>query len=200
MSILQKIGAHVTENGACEFTVWAPSAKSVSVEITVPKKQTLPLEKREFGYWKATLENASPETRYFINLNHETKRPDPASLSQPDGVHEASALVDHHTFNWTDEDWKSISLENLIIYELHTGTFTSQHNFEGIIQKLDYLLELGINAIEIMPVAQFPGERNWGYDGVYPFAVQNSYGGPEGLKKQINDCHAKGIAVVLDVV
>ena len=82
MSILQKIGAHVTKNGACEFTVWAPSAKSVSVEITVPKKQTLPLEKREFGYWKATLENASPETRYFINLNHETKRPDPASLFQ----------------------------------------------------------------------------------------------------------------------
>lgn len=200
MSILKKIGAQVLPDGSCRFTVWAPQAEKVAVEIITPENKTIALHPLEFGYWEATLQNADPETRYFIKLNDKTKRPDPASQFQPDGVHEASALVDHSHFSWTDQNWQGLPVENLIIYELHTGTFTEAHTFEGIISKLDYLLELGITAIEIMPVAQFPGSRNWGYDGVYPFAVQNSYGGPEGLKKLVDACHAKSLAVILDVV
>ncbi|MFC5270203.1 malto-oligosyltrehalose trehalohydrolase [Adhaeribacter terreus] len=200
MTMLQKIGAQVQNDGKCIFTVWAPEIESIALQITGLEEQTIPMQKMEFGYWSATLENIPLDTRYFLNLNNDMLRPDPVSVSQPDGVHEASALVDHNAFSWTDASWPGIPLEKLIVYELHTGTFTSERNFEGIISKLDYLLELGINAIEIMPVAQFPGARNWGYDGVFPFAVQNSYGGPDGLKKLVNACHEKGIAVVLDVV
>lgn len=200
MSILKNIGARLGASGTAEFTVWAPFAQAVSIEITAPNKQLLPLQKKEYGYWQGSLQNTSPETRYFFLLDGKTRRPDPASHFQPGGVHKASGIVDHHAFPWSDQTWPGIPLKDLIIYELHTGTFTEQGTFEGIISRLDYLVELGINAIEIMPVAQFPGNRNWGYDGVYPFAVQDSYGGPEGLKKLVNACHQKGIAVVLDVV
>ena len=154
----------------------------------------------EFGYWQTWVANVKPGTRYKFALQDGPERPDPASMHQPMGVHEASEVVDHHAFAWTDSSWPGLPLEQYIIYELHTGTFTPQHTFEGIIQKLDYLVDLGITAIELMPVAAFPGSRNWGYDGVYPFAVQESYGGPEGLKKLVNACHVKGLAVVLDVV
>ncbi|HEY0898647.1 MAG TPA: malto-oligosyltrehalose trehalohydrolase, partial [Sphingobacteriaceae bacterium] len=127
-------------------------------------------------------------------------RPDPASLSQPEGVHGPSQAVDLQAFHWADDTWNNIDQENYILYELHTGTFSPAGTFEGIGEKLDHLKELGINAIEIMPVAQFPGNRNWGYDGVFPFAVQNTYGGAAGLQQLINLCHQKGLAVVLDVV
>src|SRR5205085_2703574 len=123
----------------------------------------------------------------------------PASLSQPDDVHGSSAAVDVNKFVWTDSSWKNMPLQQYIIYELHIGTFTTQQNFDGIISKLDYLLDLGITAIEIMPVGQFPGNRNWGYDQVYPFAVHDSYGSAEGLQQLVNACHEKGIAVILDV-
>jgi maltooligosyltrehalose trehalohydrolase len=132
-------------------------------------------------------------------LNEEKQLPDPASLSQPEDVHGPSQAVDH-VFPWTDDEWKNLPLEAYILYELHTGTFTPEGNFQAIEQKLDYLKELGVNAIELMPVAQFPGHRNWGYDGVFPFAVQHSYGGPRGLQHLVNACHQKGLAVVLDVV
>src|SRR6478735_5631573 len=124
MSILQKIGAQVQPDGSCRFTVWAPEAEKISVEIVAPEKQLLPMQKQEFGYWSATLEKADPALRYFFNLNGETQRPDPASMFQPEGVHEASGIVDHAAFNWTDQSWTGVPLENLIIYELHTGTFT----------------------------------------------------------------------------
>ena len=126
--------------------------------------------------------------------------PDPTSLSQPEGVHGPSQAIDLREFEWSDDNWKNIPLEEYILYELHTGTFTPEGTFAALEEKLDYLKDLGINAIEIMPVAQFPGGRNWGYDGVFPFAVQNSYGGPKGLKHLVNACHEKGLAVVLDVV
>src|SRR5687768_12517319 len=200
MSILHPIGALVQPDGSCHFHVWAPQAESVSLEISEPEKKSLPMEQTEFGYWFTSLAEIQPETRYTFKINKATERPDPASFFQPDGVHKASALVSHHSFSWADQNWKGIPLENLIIYELHTGTFTEQHTFEGIISKLGYLTELGINAIEIMPVAQFPGNRNWGYDGVFPFAVQHSYGGSAGLQHLVDACHQKGIAVILDVV
>ncbi|WP_162054876.1 malto-oligosyltrehalose trehalohydrolase [Pontibacter pamirensis] len=200
MSILRKIGADYTPGRGTTFTVWAPEVEQVEVSLHAPDKKKLKLQREAFGYWTALAENAGPGTRYMFNLDGEKERPDPASLFQPDGVHKASAVVDHSHFNWTDKNWKGLSLEQLIIYELHVGTFTEEGTFEATIQKLPELKDLGITAIEIMPVAQFPGNRNWGYDGVYPFATQDSYGGPEGLKKLVNACHEQEISVVLDVV
>ncbi|HEX8356695.1 MAG TPA: malto-oligosyltrehalose trehalohydrolase, partial [Segetibacter sp.] len=141
-----------------------------------------------------------PGDLYKIILDGEKELPDPASQSQPEGVHGPSLAVQHHNFKWSDNDWKNLPLEEYVLYELHAGTFTASGTFSALEEKLDYLIELGINAIEIMPVAQFPGGRNWGYDGVFPYAVQSSYGGVEGLKNFTNACHKKGLAVILDVV
>src|SRR5690606_28882506 len=124
---------------------------------------------------------------------------DPASRAQPECVHKASAVAESK-FDWHDSNWKGLPLSEMVIYELHVGTFTAAGTFDGVVSRLDYLESLGINAIELMPVAQFPGNRNWGYDGVYPFAVQNSYGGVAGLKNLVNESHKRGIAVILDVV
>jgi maltooligosyltrehalose trehalohydrolase len=126
--------------------------------------------------------------------------PDPASLSQLQGVHAASSVVDVYEFDWTDQKWQNPDLHTYIIYELHTGTFTEEGNLRAICEKLDHLLSLGITAIELMPVAAFAGNRNWGYDGVFPFAVHAAYGGATGLQMFINQCHEKGLAVILDVV
>jgi maltooligosyltrehalose trehalohydrolase len=155
----------------------------------------------EFGYWSLQLEECFTRT-FGINIRLTKKKyfPDPASLSQPDGVHEASEVIDLKDFEWTDPNWKNIPLKEMIQYELHTGTFTPEGTFAGIRSKLGYLKELGVNAIEILPVSQFSGKRNWGYDGVYPFAVQNSYGGAKELMKLVNESHNLGIAVILDVV
>jgi maltooligosyltrehalose trehalohydrolase len=176
---------------------WAPEADSVELKTA---GGSIPLEKKDFGYWEAESDQLQPGSTYHFLINGETLIPDPASLSQPEGVHGPSAVADLSAFAWTDQEWTNPSLGKYIIYELHTGTFSEEGTFEGIIGKLDYLVELGINAIEIMPVAQFPGGRNWGYDGVFPFAVQDSYGAAEGLQKLVDACHHKGLAVVLDVV
>ncbi|ARS35949.1 malto-oligosyltrehalose trehalohydrolase [Pontibacter actiniarum] len=200
MAILREIGAHFTPDKGTVFTVWAPKAEKVEVLLHKPEPIQVPLQREAMGYWTALSEFATPGTRYTFVLDGETQRPDPASHFQPDGVHEPSAVVDHHAFAWTDKKWKNLPLHEYIIYELHVGTFTPEGTFESMIERLPELKELGVTAIEIMPVAQFPGSRNWGYDGVFPFAAQNSYGGPEGLKKLVNACHAQGLAVVLDVV
>ncbi|MCA1747471.1 MAG: malto-oligosyltrehalose trehalohydrolase, partial [Bacteroidales bacterium] len=152
------------------------------------------------GYWKKEVDNCAPGMRYKYRIDDNDTYPDPASLSQPEGVHGPSELVDLTAYNWSDRSWKGISRAEMIMYELHTGTFSSDGSFRGISERLDHLLELGINTIEIMPVAQFSGSRNWGYDGVYPFAVHDSYGGAEALMKLVDECHDKGIAVILDVV
>jgi len=152
------------------------------------------------GYWKTAVGDAFPGTLYLYNLEEAKERPDPASQFQPQGVHRASQVVDHSSFNWEDGNWKGIDISRMIIYELHVCAFTPAGTFDAIIPRLGEIKEVGINAIEIMPVAQFPGERNWGYDGVYPFAVQNSYGGPDGLKRLVNECHKQGVSVILDVV
>ncbi|EKD28299.1 MAG: hypothetical protein ACD_79C00349G0002 [uncultured bacterium] len=183
-----------------QFRVWAPLKKSVELHIISPEEKIIPMLKEDTGYWSLELENNTPAIDYFYRLDNERDRPDPVAFYQPEGVHGPSRVLNHSDFIWTDKNWQSIPSEKMIFYEIHTGTFTAQGTFEGIINRLDDLNELGINAIEIMPVSQFPGNRNWGYDGVYPFAVQNSYGGPLAFKKLINSCHAKGIAVVLDVV
>jgi maltooligosyltrehalose trehalohydrolase len=194
----RNIGINFIESGEAEIVVWSPTAKSI--EIITDTKEKIALTNNTIGYWTSTTKLITPGSLYKISVDGKDTVPDPASLSQPSGVHGYSAAFNLKNFNWTDAGWNNIQQQDYIIYELHTGTFTHQNNFEGIISKLDYLLNLGINAIEIMPVAQFPGSRNWGYDGVYPFAVQHSYGGAEGLQHLVNACHEKGIAVILDVI
>jgi maltooligosyltrehalose trehalohydrolase len=195
-----KIGANYLGNNQCEFTVWAPTLKQVAVQITSPDKRLLPMQQSAAGYWQTTATDIPPGTLYTYQLESKNNWPDPASKYQPQGVHCPSQVIDENAFTWTDTDWQGVAIAETIIYELHVGTFTQAGTFEAIIPQLNQLKKLGINAIEIMPVAQFPGERNWGYDGVYPYAVQNSYGGPEGFKKLINACHKQGISVILDVV
>ncbi|MGI4728836.1 MAG: malto-oligosyltrehalose trehalohydrolase [Janthinobacterium lividum] len=181
-----------------EIKLWAPLAKSVDLWLIETNKK-YPLKEASYGFWELETDVLKPNDLYLFVLDREKELPDPASLSQPESVQGPSQAIDVQ-FDWTDQNWKNHELNDYILYELHTGTFTSEGTFAAIEQKLNYLKELGINAIELMPVAQFPGKRNWGYDGVFPFAVQNSYGGPKALQQLINLCHKNSIAVVLDVV
>ena len=194
----KKIGAVYKGEEKTEFCVWAPFAKSLEV-VLENAKEPLALTKDEAGYW-SRFENVSPGTLYKFRIDEKEEFPDPASLSQPQGVHSWSRIIDPKAHAWQDKSWKGRELNQMIIYEVHVGTFTPAGTFEAIIEKLNHLEELGINTIELMPVAQFPGTRNWGYDGVYPFAAQDSYGGVEGLKKLIDTCHSRGFSVLLDVV
>ncbi|RYF85978.1 MAG: malto-oligosyltrehalose trehalohydrolase, partial [Chitinophagaceae bacterium] len=191
------IGINVSE-GRTEIRVWAPLAEKVTV-VTNDSNE-IPLTQESYGYWQSSTDKIKDGTKYKIRIDDKQLFPDPASLLQPDGVHGDSQAFNLNRFQWSDAAWNNLPLEEYIIYELHTGTFTNEGTFASLEQKLDYLKELGINAIEIMPVAQFPGSRNWGYDGVFPFAVQNSYGGPEGLQHLVDACHQKGLSVILDVV
>lgn len=195
-----KNGIKYVRNEGCEFNVWAPFLNKVAVKIISPEEKVIPMEKDNEGYWKTTIAGITPAMKYFYLLGDEEDRADPASHYQPEGVHGASQVIDHSAFSWSDGNWQGIPLSEMIICELHVGTFTPEGTFEAIIPRLDELRDTGINTIELMPVSQFPGERNWGYDGVYPYAVQNSYGGPEGLKHLVNECHKREILVILDVV
>ena len=193
-----RLGATPIEKNKTEFVVWAPLAKHVFVEILDSPVDRIQLEPDEFGYYKGTAP-VGPGACYRLHTNDHGGRPDPASRYQPEGVHGPSAIVDTF-FDWQDHEWRGIPLKDYVIYELHVGTFTEQGTFDAAIGRLDYLVDLGATAIELMPVAQFPGERNWGYDGVLPYAVHNSYGGPAALKRLVNAAHQKGLAVILDVV
>jgi maltooligosyltrehalose trehalohydrolase len=193
------LGATYLEEGRCHFLVWAPEAAAVEVRVTGPSSRTLAMQRGECGYHYLLAEGVAPGTRYYYRLDGQTERPDPASRFQPEGVHGPSEVVDL-AFEWKDKGWTGLDLADYIIYEIHVGAYTAPGTFEAVISHLDGLCELGISAIELMPVAQFPGERNWGYDGAFPYAVQNTYGGPPGLKALVEACHARGLAVVLDVV
>lgn len=187
------------DSKVAQARVWAPGKSSVKIEI--PEKELIiPLTLGERGYWTLQSEKIAPGDQYRFILNEEISLPDPASVSQPDGVHGLSEAVDLSGHHWDDTSWKNHALADYIIYELHSGTFTQEGTLTAIIDKLPYLQSLGITAIEIMPVAQFPGSRNWGYDGVFPFAVQNSYGGYQALQQLTDACHQNGVAVILDVV
>ena len=198
-------GARVLDNGAVHFAVWAPRAKRVSVRLTTgPAKgdHELAPSEREPGLFEATVENAGADAEYGYVLDGKGDRllPDPVSRYQPRGVHDASRVVDPRAFEWSDDGWRGRRMADLVIYELHVGTFTHEGTFAAVIPHLAELRALGVTAIEIMPVAQFPGSRNWGYDGVGLYAVQNSYGGPVALKQLVDAAHAHGLAVILDVV
>ena len=194
----RNIGVNFNAAGLAEIKIWSPL--SASVELILKEGERSSLEKGEMGYWLLTTEKVKPGSLYKISVDGKDPLPDPTSLSQPEDVHSWSRAENLAMFNWTDTAWKNVPQDQFIIYEMHTGTFSPSGNFNGIVDKLDYLKDLGITAIEIMPVGQFPGSRNWGYDGVYPFAVQHSYGGAEGLQQLVNACHEKGIAVILDVI
>ena len=192
------LGARLAPDGSCSFRVWAPLA--TEVELVLPETdRRVPLARGERGYFTAIVPAAPAGTRYTFLLDGRTELPDPASRSQPDGVHGPSAVV-ARPGRWTDAGWTGVTVADLVIYELHVGTFTPAGTFEAIIPRLPALRELGITAIQLMPIAQFPGTRNWGYDGVFPFAAQNSYGGPEGIAHLVDAAHAVGMAVLLDVV
>jgi maltooligosyltrehalose trehalohydrolase len=193
------LGANYLGEGRCRFVVWAPYAQQVEVHLYLPEERSIALAPAARGYFEAIVAGVEPGARYKYRLDGDKELPDPASRYQPEGVHGPSEVIDP-VFVWDDARWPGLPLREYIIYELHVGTFTSGGTFESAIEMLPYLKDLGVTAIELMPIAQFPGRRNWGYDGVYPFAAQNSYGGPKGLKKLVNASHQIGLAVVLDVV
>ncbi len=199
MNVSKYLGAQYLGNNCCQFLVWAPSASQVDAHIISPREQLLPLEKDTRGYHWANADGVEPGSLYLYRLDKSEELPDPASRSQPQGVHGPSRVVTSE-FPWDDLSWRGIPLKEYVIYELHVGTFTKDGTFDAVIPFIGQLRELGITALELMPVAQFPGSRNWGYDSVYPFAVQDSYGGPPGLKRLINACHREGMGVVLDVI
>jgi maltooligosyltrehalose trehalohydrolase len=190
-------GATVLAGGGVQFRAWAPTANSLAVQLSGGRAVEMQRDGEDF---EAVIPDAAPGDIYSFVFGDGRTRPDPLSRWQPHGVHGPSQIVDPSAFVWSDQDWKGVALEDYILYELHTGTFTPAGTFAGVVSKLDYLRELGITAIELMPVAEFPGNRNWGYDGVDLYAPHSAYGGPEELKRLVNACHRAGLAVVLDVV
>jgi maltooligosyltrehalose trehalohydrolase len=192
-------GANVVDDGV-RFRVWAPASRSVDVVIYGPDAERLhPLEVEEDGWFSATVPGIGAGARYKYRLDEKDAFPDPASRSQPDGVHEPSAVVDP-PFPWTDEGWRGVSADDLVIYELHVGTATEEGTFDALIGRLDDVVALGATAVEPMPIAEFPGAHNWGYDGVYLYAPESSYGGPDAFRRFVDAAHARGLAVILDVV
>ena len=194
-------GAEVFREGGVRFRVWAPSSQQVDVVLYEDgNERAIPLDAESDGWFSGVVPEAGPGTRYRYQLDGGETYPDPCSRFQPEGVHGPSEVVDPSTFQWTDSAWKGVPLEDAIIYEVHVGTATPEGTFDALIPRLDDLVSLGVTVLEVMPVAQFPGERNWGYDGVYWFAPADAYGGPEGFRRLVDSAHSRGLAVLLDVV
>ncbi len=187
---MQRLGAVPCGDGTAELRVWAPSCERVVVRA----RDEVELE-RDGEYWAGRF--AGDE--YVLVADGEAW-PDPCSRWQPQGVNGPSRVLDIGTFEWTDDGWGGVTLDELVLYELHVGTFSEAGTFDGVVPRLHGLRELGITAIELMPVATFPGERGWGYDGLYTFAVHPAYGGPAGLARLVDAAHAEGLGVILDVV
>lgn len=201
---LGSLGAVPQGEGKFLFRVWAPFARRVELCFEGPDRKTVEMEVDAQGYHAIRLSGVPTGTPYRFRLDGTVLRPDPASRWQPDGVHAPS-----RTWDWTSSIgvslpersvWSGHALRDLIFYELHVGTFSEEGSFDGVLDRLADLSDLGITAVELMPLGQYPGDRNWGYDGVYPFAVQHSYGGPEGLLRLVRGCHDRGLSVFLDVV
>jgi maltooligosyltrehalose trehalohydrolase len=190
------LGAVPAADGAVTFRVWAPNTRTVAVR-SAGREQ--PLEPAGDGFWEAELDVPAGEAYHYV-LDRAQAWPDPCSRFQPEGVRGPSRVVDATSFRWSDEAWKGVALEELVIYELHVGTFSEAGTFDGVIPCLEDLRELGVTAIELMPVATFPGNRGWGYDGLYTYAPHPAYGGPEGLARLVDAAHTAGLGVILDVV
>jgi len=195
------LGAVVTPTGGVCFRVWAPAHRELI--LILERSGHTPLEValvRDGEYWQATVPTARAGDRYRYRVDSDGPFPDPCSRSQPEGVHGPSEVIDQRAFEWSDSAFTPPPREDLVIYECHVGTFTSEGTFEAVIERLSYLVELGVTALELMPVASFPGTRNWGYDGVALFAPMATYGGPDGLRRFVDAAHASGLAIILDVV
>jgi maltooligosyltrehalose trehalohydrolase len=176
--------------------LWAPDIRVAKLKIL--DNRLYQMERNDVGWFEYSVDDIREGARYFFVVDGKSI-PDPASKYQPDGIYGPSEIVSPN-YPWRDEEWKGLDKEGLVIYEIHTGTFSSEGIFSGVAAKLEYLRNLGVTSIELMPVNQFPGNRGWGYDGVFPFAVQNSYGGPAGLKALVNAAHLAHLGVILDVV
>ncbi len=185
--------------GGVRFRLWAPRAQAVSLRIESPSPKLVAMDRESAGWFASTTEFAGPGTRYRYVVDGEPF-PDPASRCQPEGVHGPSEVIDPASYDWSDDGWRGRRWEEIVLYELHIGTFSETGDFAGAARHLDHLCRLGATAVELMPIAAFPGERNWGYDGVFPYAPSSRYGRPEALKSLIEACHARGLAVLLDVV
>jgi maltooligosyltrehalose trehalohydrolase len=191
-------GACLLPDGNCSVRVWAPRVKKVKLRLVGGRDD--PMQPEPAGYFSLTVP-ARAGDRYFYLPDDHKPVPDPVSRLLPEGVHGPTEIVDPQSFAWHDESWRGLPLADYILYELHVGTFTPQGTFASVIERLQYLkYELGVTVLELMPVAAFPGERNWGYDGVSPYAMQASYGGPEGFKRLVDAAHQLGLGVMLDVV
>src|SRR3954466_5981640 len=194
----RRCGAMSLGGGRVLWRVWAPRAKEVElVLIDGTHRVPVRMKAEAEGYFGHAGQGIPDGQRYAYRLDGGEERQDPCSLWQPDGVPGPSAVVRTEAFRWNDSDWAGVPREDLVFYELHVGTFTPEGTFDAVIPRLPALRELGVTAVELMPVAQFPGGRNWGYDGVHPFAPQGSYGGPHGLRRLVDACHGHGLAVFL---
>lgn len=202
LSYRMPFGAEVLDDEAVRFRLWAPAARMVDVCLinSADEETLLPMSPEKDGWFGITTEAARAGTLYRFCINGDQRIPDPASRFQPMDVHGPSEVIDARTWQWQETDWRGRPWEEAVIYELHVGTFTPQGTFAGVQEKLDHLVKLGVTAIELMPVADFPGRRNWGYDGTYLFAPDSQYGRPDDLKALIDAAHARNLMVFLDVV
>ena len=186
------------------FEVWAPAADRVEVVLgdgrRVPMHDDDGGERSRAGWRAVSVDGTRPGDRYAFSLDGGPPRPDPRSPSQPAGPDGPSCLVDHAAFAWSDAGWRGVHLPSAVVYELHVGTFSGAGTFDAVIDRLDHLVDLGVDVVELLPVGEFPGERGWGYDGVDLYAPHHSYGGPDGLKRLVDACHRRGLGVALDVV
>ncbi len=185
--------------GGVRFRLWAPRAESVSLQLEGPSQSAAPMNREGEGWFALTTALAGPGTRYRYLIDGKGV-PDPASSYQPEGVHGPSEVVDPRAYDWNDLGWRGRRWEEIVLYELHLGTFSETGDFAGAARHLDHLCRLGVTAVELMPIAEFPGGCNWGYDGVFPYAPSSRYGRPEDLKSLVEACHARGLAILLDVV
>src|ERR1700675_3502255 len=194
-------GAEYRDDGSVRFRLWSPAARRVEFSLTGTTRSTLlPLKPRDNSWFELVTDAAKPGTQYRFRIDDAQEVPDPASRFQPRDVHGPSEVIDPESFEWRDDGWHGRPWEEAVIYELHVGTFTPQGTFSSACERLDYLAELGVTALELMPVSDFPGQRNWGYDGVLPFAPDSTYGRPEDLKELVQSAHSRGLMVLLDVV
>jgi len=179
------------------FSLWAPNASRVEVQVNGWR---VPMDLRDNGWWFAEVASAGPNSDYAFVLDGGDPVPDPRSAFQPRGITGPSRVIDHNGFVWKDTNWQARPLRGAILYELHVGTFTPAGTFNSIIERLDALVELGVTHVELMPIAEFSGDRGWGYDGADLYAPHHAYGSPEDLKRLVEACHARGLGAILDVV